>query len=77
MYQLRDPKKGFTLQNKESEKVKVGFYIDNYQDEIIRDLAETSEDKSRNQVVRDLLDMAFRQLMNSKPGEQTAPEMER
>ena len=51
-------KKGFKP-TQGSQKVKVGFYIENYQAELIEDLAIN---KSKNQIVRDLLDIAFRKL---------------
>lgn len=75
VYQLRNTEKGFTVKNSESQKVKTGYYIASYQKQAISDLSK-AKDKSKNEVVRELLDLGLKQLLNSKSERQTAPEME-
>lgn len=75
VYQLRNTEKGFTVKSSGSQKVKTGYYIASYQKKAISDLSK-AEDKSKNEIVRELLDLGLQQLLNSKPERETAPEIE-
>ena len=58
------------------EKRRSCIYLYNYQLDLLDAIAE-AEDKSRNEVVREMVDDSLQELIDSKPAETTAPAMDR